>query len=286
MQRQQPISAKRLKRKVGTRQQVIIDEVGPTVAKGRTQGRRPGDRRRGLCGEPAPAAGRRDRRPSRSSAPTNTTCTERGGGWGGGGGGGGSRWMAQASDAASPRGTIAPVSIANSSAAIVNAGVRYTTDAERPHEHPRLHEPPPAARSRSSIRSSSTTPIAPLTRTSLTPGRSRHGSSSPRQGLAIAATCCKPRLALEQIERRIRGRTRERVRHVGRPVHQRVRRVVRPERLEHVAPRRRRGERQGPAGQCLGQGDDVRHDPGASHANIAPVRPNPVKISSKISSTS
>jgi ribosomal protein S12 methylthiotransferase len=37
MARQQTISAHRLKRKVGTRQQVIIDEVGPTVAKGRSK---------------------------------------------------------------------------------------------------------------------------------------------------------------------------------------------------------------------------------------------------------
>jgi ribosomal protein S12 methylthiotransferase len=36
MQAQQKISARRLKRKVGTRQRVIIDEVGPTVAKGRS----------------------------------------------------------------------------------------------------------------------------------------------------------------------------------------------------------------------------------------------------------
>ena len=36
MQVQQKISARRLKRKVGTRQRVIIDEVGPTVAKGRS----------------------------------------------------------------------------------------------------------------------------------------------------------------------------------------------------------------------------------------------------------
>ena len=36
MQVQQKISARRLKRKVGTRQHVIIDEVGPTVAKGRS----------------------------------------------------------------------------------------------------------------------------------------------------------------------------------------------------------------------------------------------------------
>ena len=40
-QRQQAISARRLKRKVGTRQQVIIDEVGPTVAKGRIKGDAP-----------------------------------------------------------------------------------------------------------------------------------------------------------------------------------------------------------------------------------------------------
>jgi ribosomal protein S12 methylthiotransferase len=37
MARQQAISARRLKRKVGSRQQVIVDEVGPTVAKGRTK---------------------------------------------------------------------------------------------------------------------------------------------------------------------------------------------------------------------------------------------------------
>jgi ribosomal protein S12 methylthiotransferase len=37
MARQQKISARRLKRKVGTRQQVIIDETGPTVARGRSR---------------------------------------------------------------------------------------------------------------------------------------------------------------------------------------------------------------------------------------------------------
>jgi ribosomal protein S12 methylthiotransferase len=36
MQRQQTISARRLKKKVGTRQQVMIDEAGPTVSKGRS----------------------------------------------------------------------------------------------------------------------------------------------------------------------------------------------------------------------------------------------------------
>jgi ribosomal protein S12 methylthiotransferase len=36
MQAQQKISTRRLKRKVGTRQQVIIDGVGPSVAKGRS----------------------------------------------------------------------------------------------------------------------------------------------------------------------------------------------------------------------------------------------------------
>jgi ribosomal protein S12 methylthiotransferase len=41
MQRQQAISARRLKRRVGTRQQIIIDEVGPSVAKGRGKGDAP-----------------------------------------------------------------------------------------------------------------------------------------------------------------------------------------------------------------------------------------------------
>jgi ribosomal protein S12 methylthiotransferase len=41
MAHQQAISKKRLKRKVGSRQQIIIDEVGPTVAKGRSKGDAP-----------------------------------------------------------------------------------------------------------------------------------------------------------------------------------------------------------------------------------------------------
>ena len=41
MAHQQTISTRRLKRKLGTRQQVIIDAVGPTVAKGRSRGDAP-----------------------------------------------------------------------------------------------------------------------------------------------------------------------------------------------------------------------------------------------------
>jgi ribosomal protein S12 methylthiotransferase len=41
MAHQQAISARRLRRKVGTRQQVIIDSVGPSVAKGRSKGDAP-----------------------------------------------------------------------------------------------------------------------------------------------------------------------------------------------------------------------------------------------------
>ncbi|MBM3529475.1 MAG: 30S ribosomal protein S12 methylthiotransferase RimO [Alphaproteobacteria bacterium] len=41
MQKQQTISTRRLKRKVGTRQQVIVDEAGPSVAKGRSRGDAP-----------------------------------------------------------------------------------------------------------------------------------------------------------------------------------------------------------------------------------------------------
>jgi ribosomal protein S12 methylthiotransferase len=42
MARQQKISARRLMRKAGTRQQVIVDEVGPTVSKGRSKADAPG----------------------------------------------------------------------------------------------------------------------------------------------------------------------------------------------------------------------------------------------------
>jgi ribosomal protein S12 methylthiotransferase len=41
MQRQQEISKRRLKRKVGTRQQVIVDEIGAEAAKGRSKGDAP-----------------------------------------------------------------------------------------------------------------------------------------------------------------------------------------------------------------------------------------------------
>jgi ribosomal protein S12 methylthiotransferase len=41
MKKQQAISARRLRRKVGTRQQVIVDEVGPTVSRGRSKGDAP-----------------------------------------------------------------------------------------------------------------------------------------------------------------------------------------------------------------------------------------------------
>jgi ribosomal protein S12 methylthiotransferase len=41
MQHQRSISVARLRRKVGQRLKVIIDEVGPTVARGRSQGDAP-----------------------------------------------------------------------------------------------------------------------------------------------------------------------------------------------------------------------------------------------------
>jgi ribosomal protein S12 methylthiotransferase len=41
MAHQQAISRKRLKRKVGRNERVIIDEVGPTIAKGRSRGDAP-----------------------------------------------------------------------------------------------------------------------------------------------------------------------------------------------------------------------------------------------------
>ncbi len=75
MARQQKISARRLKRKVGTRQQIIIDEVGPTVSKGRSKADAPRDRRRGLSLEPPSAEASAKSSPQKSSARTSTTCT-------------------------------------------------------------------------------------------------------------------------------------------------------------------------------------------------------------------
>ena len=77
MARQQDISTRRLKRKVGTRQHVIIDEVGPTVARGRSKGDAP---------EIDGAVHVSSRRPLRqggvgslsgSSAPISMTCMAR-----------------------------------------------------------------------------------------------------------------------------------------------------------------------------------------------------------------
>ncbi len=56
MKKQQAISARRQKRKVGTRLQVLIDEVDAAGRQGPQQGRRAGDRRRRACREPAAAA--------------------------------------------------------------------------------------------------------------------------------------------------------------------------------------------------------------------------------------
>ena len=111
MQRQQAISARRLKRKVGSRQQVIIDEVGPTVAKGRSKARRARDRRRGLCGEPAAVARRRDRDRQDRARGRLRSARDRG-------------RVLISTRAGCRTFTIAPVSVANSSSPIVKAGVR------------------------------------------------------------------------------------------------------------------------------------------------------------------
>src|SRR4029077_8314725 len=89
MQTQQKISARRLKRKVGNRQKVIIDEVGPTVTKGRSMADAPEiDGAVYAASRPPRSTPRSTRQaagrsasarsqPSRSSGPTNTTCMAR-----------------------------------------------------------------------------------------------------------------------------------------------------------------------------------------------------------------
>jgi len=66
MQAQQSISAKRLKRRIGAREQIIIDEVGckrrrPPQRQGPQQRRCTANRRYGFCGKPPTFARRRDR---------------------------------------------------------------------------------------------------------------------------------------------------------------------------------------------------------------------------------
>ena len=65
--RQSAISLAKQKAKIGRRLDVLIDEGGPSGGKGRTQGRRPGDRRRRPCRLAPPAASRRHRQASKSS---------------------------------------------------------------------------------------------------------------------------------------------------------------------------------------------------------------------------
>ena len=79
MARQQKISARRLKRKVGTRQQVIIDEVGPTVSKGRSRADAPRSTARSIVSSRRPLQGRRDRhREDRAVGPIRSARQRRG----------------------------------------------------------------------------------------------------------------------------------------------------------------------------------------------------------------
>ena len=136
------------------------------------------------------------------------------------------------------------------------------------------------------MRSSSTTPIAPFTRTSLTPGKLAAGRKPARERRRDGRDLLKPRLALEQIERGIGGGAGERVGHEGRAVHQRVRRIVRPERLEHFLRATVAASGSVPPVSAFDSVMMSGTTPAASQANIVPVRPKPVKISSKISSSS
>ena len=94
----------------------------------------------------------------------------------------------------------------------------------------------------------------------------------------------KPLAVLEQIERGIGGGAGERIGHIGRAVHQRLHRIVRPEGVED---RRRATVAASGSVPPVSAFDSVTMSgttPALSQANIVPVRPKPVKISSKISS--
>ena len=67
-------------------------------------------------------------------------------------------------------------------------------------------------------------------------------------------------LPLEQIERGIRGGAAKRIRHVSRPVHQCLLRVIRPEGIEDFCGRYCGRKRQRASGQRFRECDDVRRD--------------------------
>ena len=91
-------------------------------------------------------------------------------------------------------------------------------------------------------------------------GRGAAGLQPGGQGGVDARDVGLPLAGLEEVEAGVGGGAGQRVGHVGRAVHQGRAGVVGPERLEHPAAGDGRRERQGAAGQRLGEGDDVgRH---------------------------
>ena len=102
----------------------------------------------------------------------------------------------------------------------------------------------------------------------------------------MATSALEHVLGLEHLERRERGRARERVARVRVAVEERLElRELAEERLVDALGRQRRRERQVAAGQALGHAHEVGATPSCWQANIVPVRPKPVATSSQISST-
>src|SRR3974390_3539494 len=101
--------------------------------------------------------------------------------------------------------------------------------------------------SRLPIPSSSTTPIDPFTRTSLTPGILRQGAKPRDNAAEIAATCCSRGSISNRSSDALAAGL------VG---------AIGPECVEHLVGRDGRGKAQRTAGQRLRKGNDVGCDTG------------------------
>ena len=132
----------------------------------------------------------------------------------------------------------------------------------------------------------SITPIAPSTRTSATVGRSLAGSSSSLNWRAIAGHPILPGAVQQQPDRGAGHMAGKRIAHEGRAVHENARSSV-GDGGRHLGRCQGGGQGHGAAGDRLADADEYpEQTPACSAAKSLPVRPKPVAISSKISSTS
>ena len=302
MRHQQAISARRLRRKVGTRQQVIIDEVtaqrrqvGPGRRRDRGQGphaRRRAARSTALSTSQAAArcAWARSRRCG-SNAPTNTTCMAR---WWGFSRcpcltlchqHRGRRYPCRGHSRRAPT-TFVTASRQFRELVLADRERRREIDdgTERPDEYALLHEPRAQG-----LEIVDAVKLDDADR-ALHPHVLDARKAAARRKAALErardiGNLPQARFALEQVERGVGGGAGERVCHEGRPVHQRVLGSSDQKASKTLSRATVAASGSVPPVNAFDRVMMSGTTPAASQANRVPVRPKPVKISSKISSS-